>query len=344
MAHNTVQPAGKTGEINTRLVAADPEAIAEAARILAAGGLVAFPTETVYGLGADATNGAAIARLYAAKGRPSFNPLIAHVADLPAARRLAVFNAAAEKLAAAFWPGPLTLVLKRRAECPVADLATAGLDSIAVRVPNHPVARDILIKLGRPIVAPSANQSGHVSPTTATHVLKDLGGRIDLIVDGGPAAVGVESTIIACLDQPLLLRPGGVPRSDIKRALGFEPAVVQSGATGSAAPPAPGMLASHYALKARLRLDADRVEAGEALLAFGPHIPPGAEQAVRMLNLSPSGDLVEAAANLFSDLRTLDAAEVEAIAVMPIPHEGLGEAINDRLARAAAPRKIPTDE
>jgi L-threonylcarbamoyladenylate synthase len=338
MAHQAAQPAATSGEVNTRLVAADADAIAEAARILAAGGLVAFPTETVYGLGADATNGAAIARLYAAKGRPSFNPLIAHVADLAAARRLAVFNAAAEKLAAAFWPGPLTLVLKRRAECPVAELATAGLDSIAVRVPNHPVARDILAALGRPIVAPSANQSGHVSPTTAAHVLKDLGGRIDLIVDGGPAAVGVESTIVASLDHPLLLRPGGVPRSDIKRVLGMEPAVAPAGAPDSGAPPAPGMLASHYAPKARLRLDAVRVEAGEALLAFGPHIPPGAEHAVRMLNLSPAGDLVEAAANLFSDLRTLDAAEVATIAVMPIPHEGLGEAINDRLARAAAAR------
>jgi L-threonylcarbamoyladenylate synthase len=339
MAHEAAQPAASSGGINTRVVAADADAIAEAARILAAGGLVAFPTETVYGLGADATNGAAIARLYAAKERPSFNPLIAHVADLAAARRLAVFNAAAEKLAAAFWPGPLTLVLKKRAECPVADLATAGLDTIAVRVPNHPVARDILIKLGRPIVAPSANRSGHVSPTTAAHVLKDLGGRIDLIIDGGPAAVGVESTIIACLDKPLLLRPGGVPRSDIKRVLGFEPAAApDAGAAEAQAPPAPGMLASHYAPKARLRLDAVRVEAGEALLAFGPHIPPGAEHAVRMLNLSPAGDLVEAAANLFSDLRTLDAAEVATIAVMPIPHEGLGEAINDRLARAAAPR------
>jgi L-threonylcarbamoyladenylate synthase len=327
-----------TQTLDTRIVPADYAVLGEAARCLAAGGLVAFPTETVYGLGADATNGAAVARLYAAKGRPSFNPLIAHVFDLAAAQRLAVFDAAAERLAKAFWPGPLTLVLKRRASCPVAELATAGLDSIAVRVPAHEVARGILSRLGRPVVAPSANRSGHVSPTTAQHVLADLGGRIDLIVDGGPAPVGVESTIVACLGEPLLLRPGGLPREQIERALGHALDDVPASAVDPEAPVAPGLLASHYAPRAQLRLRADSVREGEALLAFGPHLPPGAEHALLVLNLSPAGDLVEAAANLFSDLRTLDGVNATAIAVMPVPHEGLGEAINDRLARAAAPR------
>jgi L-threonylcarbamoyladenylate synthase len=327
-----------TDEIATRVVPADATALADAARCLAHGGLVAFPTETVYGIGADATNGTAIARLYAAKGRPSFNPLIAHVSDIAAARRLAEFDAAAERLAKAFWPGPLTLVLRRTTICPVAELATAGLDSIAVRVPSHPVAQGILQRLGRPVVAPSANRSGHVSPTTAQHVLADLGGRIDLIVDGGPAPVGVESTIIACLGQPLLLRPGGVPRGEVERVLDCELDDVPASAVDPEAPIAPGMLASHYAPKAKLRLRADKVHAGEALLAFGPNLPPGAEHAVMVLNLSPAGDLVEAAANLFSDLRTLDGAGAATVAVMTMPYEGLGEAINDRLARAAAPR------
>jgi len=327
-----------TGEIKTRMMAANDEAIAEAARILSTGGLVAFPTETVYGLGADATDGTAVARLYAAKGRPAFNPLIAHVIDVAAAKRLAVFDAAAERLAKAFWPGPLTLVLRKSAGCPVAELATAGLDSIAVRVPSHPVAQGILSRLGRPIVAPSANRSGHLSPTAAQHVLADLGGRIDLIVDGGSTTVGVESTILACLDRPLLLRPGGLPREEIERVLDCEIDDVPASAVDPEAPLAPGMLASHYAPKAQLRLRADSVRPGEALLAFGPKLPPGAERAVRVLNLSPAGDLVEAAANLFSDLRALDAADVTTIAVMPVPYDGLGEAINDRLARAAAPR------
>ena len=330
-----------TAEPTTRVIPANAGAITDAARALAAGGLVAFPTETVYGLGADATNGTAVARLYAAKGRPSFNPLIAHVADTQAARALAMFDAAAEKLAAVFWPGPLTLVLRKRPECPVAELATSGLDTIAVRVPNHPVARDILRALGGPIVAPSANRSGHVSPTTAAHVLADMRGRIDLIVDGGPAPVGVESTIVACLDgRTILLRPGGLPRADIERVLGGVLAVAPVPRTdgNGDAPLAPGMLASHYAPKARLRLDASDVRAGEALLAFGPDLPADAKRAVRVLNLSARGDLVEAAANLFSHLRALDGAGTAVIAVMPVPHEGLGEAINDRLARAAAPR------
>jgi L-threonylcarbamoyladenylate synthase len=325
--------------IHTRLVDAEFIAIADAAVCLADGGLVAFPTETVYGLGADATNGAAVARLYAAKGRPSFNPLIAHVFDLAAAKRLAMFDAAAEKLAAAFWPGPLTLVLKKRAGCPVAELATAGLDSIAVRVPQHPVALAILSRLGRPVVAPSANRSGHVSPTTARHVMDDLGGRIDFIVDGGPAQVGVESTIVGCLDRPVLLRPGGLPREQIEAVLGGPLEDAPVGAFDPEAPIAPGMLESHYAPRAQLRLAVDRVNPGEALLAFGIKLPAGTQDAAIVLNLSPNGDLVEAATNLFSDLRTLDQADVATIAVMPVPNEGLGEAINDRLARAAAPRE-----
>ena len=325
-----------TAEPTTRMISAGGEAVAEAARCLAAGGLVAFPTETVYGLGADATDGTAVARLYAAKGRPSFNPLIAHVADVAAARRLAVFDSAAERLAAAFWPGPLTLVLKKRDDCPVAELATAGLDSIAIRIPNHSVARGILRALGRPVVAPSANRSGHVSPTTAAHVLSDLRGRIDLIVDGGPTTVGIESTIVACLDYPALLRPGGATRDAIERTLGTK--LADASAQESDAPLAPGMLASHYAPRSRLRLDADDVRPGEALLAFGPILPPGANAALRMLNLSARGDLIAAAANLFSHLRTLDALNAPTIAVVPIPREGLGEAINDRLIRAAAPK------
>ncbi len=325
--------------IDTRVIPNEVGAASDAAACLARGGLVAFPTETVYGLGADATNATAVAKLYAAKGRPSFNPLIAHVTDLAAARRLAVFDAAAERLAQKFWPGPLTLVLKKRIGCPVAELATAGLDSIAVRVPNHELAREIIKRLGHPVVAPSANQSGHVSPTTAQHVIDDLGGRIDLIINGGPAAVGVESTIVALLDRPLLLRPGGLPRDGIREVLGEDPDDVPFVGLEPDSVIAPGMMASHYAPRATLRLNATDVKAGEALLAFGPHLPKGAEKAIRVLNLSPAADLVEAAANLFSDLRTLDAAEAKTIAVMKVPFDGLGEAINDRLARAAAPRE-----
>jgi len=325
--------------LDTRIMQADGAAIRAAARCLAAGRLVAFPTETVYGLGADATNGTAVARLYAAKGRPLFNPLIAHVADAAAARRLARFNAAAERLAA-LWPGPLTLVLAKAPNCPVADLATAGLDTIAVRVPGHVVAHDILAAFGKPIVAPSANRSGHVSATTAQHVGADLDGRIDLIVDGGPTSVGVESTIIACLkSRPVLLRPGGIPRAAIEqtlgRALADSTGIAPIG--GRETPLAPGRLESHYAPNARLRLGADSIHDGEALLAFGP-LPPGAERASRTLNLSSRGDLVEAAANLFSYLRALDAGGATTIAVMPVPRVGLGEAINDRLARAARSR------
>jgi L-threonylcarbamoyladenylate synthase len=320
-----------TAEPGTRILKADREATEAATRCLAAGGLVAFPTETVYGLGADAGNGEAVARLYAAKGRPAFNPLIAHVADIAAARRVGVFNAAAEKLAAAFWPGPLTLVLAKQPTCIVADLALAGLDSVAVRVPAHPVARNLIEAFGGPVVAPSANRSGHVSPTSAAHVLADLRGRIDLIIDAGPCMVGVESTIVSCVEQPTLLRPGGAPREAIEATLGT--ALATAPLTDDS-PVAPGMLSSHYAPKAALRLEADGAENGEALLAFGT--APAAPGAT--LNLSPRGDLIEAAANLFSHLRTLDASGVRRIAVMKVPHEGLGEAINDRLKRAAAPR------
>jgi len=319
-----------TIEPGTRVMKADAQAIEAAAACLAAGGLVAFPTETVYGLGADARHGEAVARLYAAKGRPSFNPLIAHVADAEVARRLARFDAAAEKLAAAFWPGPLTLVLPKRPDCGVADLALAGLDSVAVRVPAHPIAHALLAAFNGPVVAPSANRSGHVSPTSAAHVLADLRGRIDMVIDAGPCTVGVESTIVACLGEPTLLRPGGLPREQIERVLGCALAITPF---ADDAPLAPGMLSSHYAPKARLRLDAEAAGPDEALLAFGPAPTAGVT-----LNLSPRGDLIEAAANLFSHLRALDASGAQRIAVMKVPHEGLGEAINDRLARAAAPK------
>ncbi len=322
-----------TAPPTTRIFEADA-ATAEAARCLAAGKLVAFPTETVYGLGADATNGRAVARLYEAKGRPAVNPLIAHVVNRTAAQAIADFNDDAVRLACSFWPGPLTLVLPRSEGCRVAELAMAGLDSIAVRVPSHPVAQRLLAAFANPIVAPSANRSGHVSPTTAQHVEADLGGRIDLIVDAGATPVGLESTIVACLGEPALLRPGGLPREAIERVLKRP----LSAAPGTHAPLAPGGLTSHYAPRALLRLDAKSVAPGEALLAFGPRLAAGAAQAVCVLNLSEGGDLVEAAANLFSHLRRLDGAGIETIAVMPIPHQGLGEAINDRLNRAAAPR------
>lgn len=322
-----------TAPPTTSVMKAEP-AMAEATRCLAAGGLVAFPTETVYGLGADATNGRAVARLYEAKGRPAFNPLIAHVVHGAAAQVIARFDTNALRLADAFWPGPLTLVLPRSEACPVADLAAAGLDSIAVRVPSHPVAQRLLAAFAKPIVAPSANRSGHVSPTTAAHVRADLGGRIDLIVDGGATPVGLESTIVACLGEPVLLRPGGLPREAIERVLQRPLAA----AVGGPQPLSPGRLASHYAPRAPLRLNAENVAPGETLLAFGPELATGAAHAVRVLNLSDRGDLVEAAANLFSHLRALDGPGNNTIAVMPIPRQGLGEAINDRLIRAAAPR------
>jgi L-threonylcarbamoyladenylate synthase len=325
--------------LTTAILPAGEAAVREAARCLKSGGLVAFPTETVYGLGADATNADAIARLYHAKGRPAFNPLISHVGDVGAARMIGRFDAAAQALATAFWPGPLTLVLPRAEACKVADLATAGLETIAIRVPAHEVARAILNQFGGPVVAPSANLSGHVSPTTAAHVRSDLAGRIDLIVDGGAVEVGVESTIVGCFEQPMLLRPGGLPREDIERVLGRALAQPPLDAkSDSAQPLAPGMLASHYAPRTRVRLDADTVEPGEALLAFGPLVE-AAGTAAAVMNLSARGDLNEAAANLFGHLRALDARKARAIAVMPIPSHGLGEAINDRLRRAAVERE-----
>jgi L-threonylcarbamoyladenylate synthase len=324
--------------LETPILPAGEAAAAAAARSLRDGGLVAFPTETVYGLGADATNPAAIARLYQAKGRPAFNPLIAHVGDISAARLIARFDDAAMALAEAFWPGPLTLVLPKADGCAVAELATAGLDTVAIRIPAHPVAREILRLFARPVAAPSANLSGHVSPTTAAHVENDLSGRIDLIVDGGPVAVGVESTIVGCFDQPMLLRPGGLPRAEIERVLG-RPLLQPPVDADSGQPLAPGMLASHYAPRARVRLHASQIEPGEALLAFGLGAISGIDAASTVMNLSARGDLAEAAANLFGFLRALDAKGVRTIAVMPIPDEGLGEAINDRLRRAAVGRE-----
>jgi L-threonylcarbamoyladenylate synthase len=326
-------------DLKTRIWPAGEAAVAAAAACLAEGGLIAFPTETVYGLGADAANAAAIARLYRAKGRPAFNPLIAHVADLAAARRIARFDATAIRLAEAFWPGPLTLVLPKSENCAVADLATAGLDTVAIRVPAHPLALAILRAFGGPVVAPSANLSGHVSPTTAAHVHSDLAGRIDLIVDDGPVAVGVESSIVGCFGSPVLLRPGGLARSEIERVLGRTlPAPSADAEQDSGQPLAPGMLASHYAPRTQVRLNADRIEPGEALLAFGPGTLPGIDGAVAIMNLSPRSNVDEAAANLFGYLRALDVKGARAIAVMPIPHHGLGEAINDRLRRAAVGR------
>lgn len=306
-----------------------PAGIARAAAHLTAGALVAFPTETVYGLGGDARSDIALARIFAAKGRPRFNPLIVHLPDLAAARAVAVFDDRAERLASAFWPGPLTLVLPLRPSARLSPLVTADLPSVAIRVPAHPVAQALLRAFGGPVAAPSANPSGRVSPTRAEHVLAGLDGRIAALIDAGPCAVGIESTILG-LDgaDPLLLRPGGIPAEALETCLG------QPLATGGAParPTAPGQLASHYAPGAALRLGATAPCQGEFWLGFGP------AAAAADLNLSPSGDLVEAAANLFHHLRQADARANGRIAVSPIPDRGLGRAINDRLARAAAPR------
>ncbi len=273
--------------LKTQILPADEAAVAVAARCLREGGLVAFPTETVYGLGADAAQAAAVAAIYEAKGRPSFNPLIAHVADLKAARQIARFDATATRLAEAFWPGPLTLVLPKTPHCPVAELATAGLDTVAIRVPAHPVAQSILRAFGGAVVAPSANLSGHVSPTTALHVAGDLTGRVDLIIDGGPVNVGVESTIVACFDQAMLLRPGGLPREAIERVLGHAlQRLPEDAGSDNAQPLAPGMLASHYAPRTPVRLNATEVGDGEALLAFGSDPVPGTDKALAVMNLS----------------------------------------------------------
>lgn len=320
----------------TERLSADAAGIARAAELLRGGGLVALPTETVYGLAADATSGKAVAGIYAAKERPSFNPLIAHLPDLASARRQGLFDANALALAKAFWPGPLTLVVPVSSACEVSELARAGLSSVALRVPAHPVAHAILQAAGRPIAAPSANRSGRVSATSAAHVLTDLDGRIDAVIDAGPTEVGVESTIVACLDgAPKLLRPGGVPSSAIEGVIGRP--LVLAGEAGMA-PISPGLLASHYAPAAHVRLDAEAPRDGEAWLGFGPEPAAVPADGARALNLSPRGDLAEAAANLFGHLRALDARGPATIAVAVIPPHGLGEAINDRLRRAAAPR------
>lgn len=322
------------------LMKATPDAITLAAAALRRGDIVALPTETVYGLGADATNARAVARIYEAKGRPLFNPLIVHVESVEQAAQIAVLNPRATRLAAAFWPGPLTLVLHLRAGAGIADLVTAGLETVAVRVPNHPVALALIAAVGCPIAAPSANRSGHVSPTRAEHVRHDLGDVPAVILDAGPTEHGLESTILDVSgDGVVLLRTGAITAEDIARALGER--VARTGETDTAAdqarPTAPGQLASHYAPRAPLRLDVREVRPGEALLAFGADVPTHDGP---MINLSPAGDLVEAAANLFAALRQIDATGPAGIAVMPIPAQGLGEAIGDRLRRGAAPRSF----
>lgn len=308
---------------------ASADTIDRASAILRNGGLVAFPTETVYGLGADGTDDKAVARIYKAKGRPSFNPLILHVADEALARDMVEFDSRADALIERFWPGALTLVLPKRTDGPISRLACAGLDTAALRCPAHPIAAAILTQVGRPIAAPSANSSGRISPTTAQHVADDLNGAIDLIVDGGPCPIGLESTILdLSAQEACLLRPGGVTKAEIEETIG--PIRVSLGS--DTAPKAPGRLARHYAPSTPLRLDAASVSSDEALLAFGPS-PIGGAMVTE--NLSASGDLVEAAANLFAMLHRLDAAGASAIATMPIPNDGLGAAINDRLRRAA---------
>ncbi len=314
------------------ILPASPAAIAHAAALLRDGRLVAFPTETVYGLGGIATNKHAVAAIFAAKGRPRFNPLIVHVPGLSEAEAFAVFDTRARHLAAHFWPGPLTLVLPRRQRSGLSLLVSAGLDTVAIRAPAHPLAEALLHATGRPIAAPSANRSGRISPTEASHVAEELGDRVALILDGGRCAVGLESTVLDLTGgAPVLLRPGGVTREAIEGWLG--PVETSDGA---GMPKSPGMLASHYAPTLPLRLAAVDARPGEAVLAFGGDPPPGFAE---VFWLSRSGDLSEAAANLFAMLRRLDQPPFTGIAVMPIPGEGLGQAINDRLRRAAAPRK-----
>jgi len=317
---------------------ATEEAISLAAQHLCAGRLVAFPTETVYGLGADATNGEAVAQIFAAKGRPRFNPLIVHVPDAGAAEAHVIFTPLARRLADVFWPGPLTLVLEKRDTSPLSELVTGGLSSVAVRAPDHPISRALLSATGRPLAAPSANRSGRISPTQAAHVAADFGNEIAMILDGGPTAHGLESTILdARGETPVLLRPGAVTVETIEAALGVK---VSRGEADADRPTAPGQLQSHYAPRVGVRLEALKVHPDEALLAFGAELPPTDGP---VINLSPSRNLTEAAANLFAALRALDASGAGGIAVMPIPNHGLGEAINDRLRRAAAPRPSQED-
>lgn len=311
------------------IVPATPENIGQAAQALAAGDIVAFPTETVYGLGANALDARAVAKVFAAKERPRFNPLIVHVPDLAEAERYAVVNGAARILAEAFWPGPLSLVLKKRPSCGIADLVSAGFDTLALRAPGHPVAQALLAAVKLPIAAPSANRSGRVSPTTAAHVAAELGERPAMILDGGPCPLGIESTVVSVVGQtPALLRPGALPREAIEHVLGAPLATAEAQERGAS----PGQLATHYAPSTKLRLSATSVAPDEALLAFGPDVPEGARVTI---NLSAAGNLEEAAAKLFGALRELDRRGARAIAVMPIPAHGLGEAINDRLQRAA---------
>ncbi|SME97192.1 translation factor SUA5 [Tistlia consotensis] len=327
-------PNARDGGTVPRILPASPAAIAEAAALLRAGRLVVFPTETVYGLGGDATDAEAVAAIFAAKGRPRFNPLISHLPDLESAEREAVFDARARRLAERFWPGPLTLVLPRRPDSRIALLCSAGLDSVALRVPAQPVARALLRAVGRPVAAPSANRSGRISPTRAEHAAAELGDRVALYLDDGPTAVGLESTVVSLLGpEPLLLRPGGLPLEELEAELG--PLGRVAAEEGGAARLSPGLLTSHYAPTKPLRLEATAVAPDEALLAFGPEVPEGAAQTI---NLSPAGDTREAAAGLFEALRALDAGPGRAIAAMAVPAEGLGLAIRDRLARAAAPR------
>jgi L-threonylcarbamoyladenylate synthase len=311
------------------VVPATSDNIRRAALALAQGEIVAFPTETVYGLGANALDARAVAKVFAAKERPRFNPLIVHVPDLEAAERYAMVNDTARRLAAAFWPGPLSLVLKKRPACGIADLVSAGLDTIALRAPAHPVAQALLAAAQLPIAAPSANRSGRVSPTMAAHVDAELGERPAMILDAGPCPLGIESTVVSAIDGEVgLLRPGALPREAIELVLAAPLAAAQANHRGAS----PGQLATHYAPSTQLRLDATSVGANEALLGFGPKVPQGARTTI---NLSASGNLEEAAARLFAALRELDQVGATAIAVMPIPANGLGEAINDRLQRAA---------
>ena len=326
---------------NVNLSSSDWQLDAEAdavCRSLIDGGLVAVPTETVYGLAADATSGTACARIFEAKGRPSFNPLISHLPNLEAALHHGLFDDRALKLAEAFWPGPLTLVVPKTEASDISDLATAGLSTVALRVPSGPIMRYLAEKTGRPLAAPSANRSGKISPTRAEDVIADLGDALDFVIDAGPCEVGIESTIIGLTDEHVtLLRPGGLAREAIEQVLQIK---VQTPASNNQpeAPAAPGMLTSHYAPDAKMHLHARSVAPDEALLSFGTDPVEGRDKALAEANLSPSGDLVEAAARLFQAMRTLDSSGAKTIQVQDIPNTGLGEAINDRLRRAAAPR------
>lgn len=313
-------------DLTTKVLNQTPQGFEEASTIWRSGGLVAFPTETVYGLGADARNDIAVARIFESKGRPTFNPLIVHVDSIARAQEYVEWNDAADRLASAFWPGPVTFVLPLKAGSGLSPLVTADLPTLAVRVPAHPVARSLLQSFGGPLAAPSANPSGKISPTTAAHVQAGLSGKIEAIMDGGDCDVGLESTIIGLADTPVLLRPGGLPQEALEAALGH-PLTMHKAADPLIAP---GQMTSHYAPGAPVRLNATSFDDNELMLGFGP--------VDCTLNLSDSGDLREAAANLFHHLHALDKMEGTAIAVSPIPTTGLGAAINDRLKRAAAPR------